>query len=454
VTFDAHQPQDFLAPPSELQVAGAPSPVAFRRLVKRGQFASGADGLDAAWRVDREIDEILEARLLHLMWALGVQAQAAREAGLALEARGWLAGLATASALGLVSYDPIALGLSGGDGLASPGEGVHTEVAAPPEQVAEAARWFLEWGRRRRRRFTVALVAPRGRLIPFDWETVLELARPPGRPVQTLSLAWVPDERVVQIPWGETQDGFPVALLPPMHLRSSGVHLVKIVPDELLGAAARRRPKGDPARAELAAAVRAADASAAWDLLASGWIPPAIAEVRPELSGLLALERPATLLELVTLVALASDEVRRAYFLERYQARRPGPGVAADSLSHKATGLSRHELPPSAGAAVAHTRGIVLFVEQVAALISWASGWDISKSFRLAVTITEPDGADLMLEGAWRAAHDRGVPQDELAAVALAVKRWAPVALSMRDSMPAAALIYELAYLRSLGPSS
>jgi hypothetical protein len=440
VSFDAHQPQDFLAPPSELPVAGAPSPVAFRRMVKRGLFQAGSETLDAAWRIDREVDEILAAKMLHLMWALAVQAQAAREAGLALEARGWLSGLATASALGLATLDPTALGLSGADGLESPVRGVHMEVAAPPGQVAQAARWFLEWGRRRRRRFTIALVAPQGRLIPFDWESVSELAEPADRPVRALSLAWVPDGRVVQIPWGETNDDFPVALLPAHHLRSSGVHLVKIVPDALLGAAVRRRPKDPAERDSLRQAVRAADDPPTWDLLGTGWIPPVLADEMPELSGLLARERPTSMVELICGVAFAQDEVRRAYFVERYQARGPassGPGGSAPD-----------DLPAGARGLVASTRGIVIFVEQVAQVISWAAGWDTGRAFRAALMAAEPDSADLLEAGAWAAARARGVGEDDVAAASLAVRRWAPLALSMRRAAPTAALVYELAFLR------
>lgn len=435
MTYRIHQPGDFLAPPAELPIAGAPSPVAFRRLVKRRLFSGRSGDLDAAWHLDAEIDQLISGRLLHLVWALGVQVEAAQDAGLVGEARGWLSGTATAAALGLVRHDPLALGLSGADGFADLDRGgaLRIELAVPPSKVGDVAAWLLEWGRTRRRRFTVALVAPGGRLLPFDWETVRELAHAAGRGPRVLELAWVPGERAVQIPWGETADGFPVALLPPVHLMSSGVHVVRIKPDELLGAAARRRPKDSQVRAELAAAVLRADDPAAYGRLSDGWMPPILLDERPELSGLLKSEKPATFEELITLVAFADDELRRDYFLERYQARRAGKVPATD------------ELPVSAQGVVEPTRGLLIFTEQIARLIALYAGWEPSRAYRLAAAMAEPEGADLAFEAAMEQGLERGYPADELRAVALAAKRWAPLALSKRQAAPRAALIYELA---------
>lgn len=443
-----HRPSDFLAPPSELPVAGAPSPAAFRRTVKRRVAAAGAPSVDAAWRVDREIDRLLAGRLLHLAWALGVQTEAAGQAGVTIQARGWLAGTAVAGALGLVGYDPVVLGLSGADGLPEkPQRAARLTVAASPENLGDAAAWFLEWGRRRRRRFTVALVAPGGRLLPFDWDDVRALAKGPsgeseagrergsGR-VRPLTLAWVPDERVVQVPWGETADGFPVALLPDEHLQSSGVHLVELVPDELLGAVARRRPAAASERGALSRAVRSADDPAAFETLAGGWVPPAAGDAVGILSELARAERPSTFEDLVVLCGFAFDEVRRGYFLERFQARRGRPADCAP------------ELPAWVGPTVEASRGVLVFEEQVAALLAVCGGLEPERAQALAGALAsgsaDPDEAAQV----WERAAQRGMEISELDQVRLAVTRWAPLALSKRDAAIKAAMIYELALLK------
>lgn len=454
MAFGIHEPADFLAPPTELDIAGAPSPAAFRHLLKLRLVSRGLGGLEAAWRIDAEVDGLLGARLVHLVWALGVRAEAARSGGLAVESRGWLAGMLTASALGLVDYDPGPLLLSGADGLAGTGleQGAHITLGVPPSAIGETATWFLAWGRRRRRRFTVALVAPSGRLLPFDWEDVRELAVARGRSPRPLTLAWVPDERVVQVPWGETADGFPVALLPETHLAHSGVHLVTLEPDPLLAAAVRRRPgpeevaaatSGERERRAGAVGVsrRAAlDDPAVFELLSSGWIPAVMAHERPMLASLCRGEQPSSFEELVTLVALAEDELRRDYFLERYQARR-----GAATLDHD-------PLPSSVASAVLGTRGLILFQEQVAALIAMASGWEAGRAFALTRALADrAEEAAAPLERVWDDALARGISPDELRAVALAVARYAPIALSRRDATPRAALICELAALRLAG---
>lgn len=404
--------------------------------------------MDAVWSVDREVDRLIAGRLLHLAWALGVQTEAAGQAGVTIQARGWLAGTAIAGALGLVPYDPLALGLSGADGLAEqPRRAARMTVAVPPEMLGDAAVWFLEWGRRRRRRFTVALVAPGGRLLPFDWDDVGALAMgpathadagrgaSPGR-VRPLTLAWVPDERVVQVPWGETADGFPVALLPGEHLQSSGVHLVELVPDALLGAVARRRPAAASERAALARAVRSADDLAVFETLAGGWAPPAAGDAAGILSELARTERPSTLEELVVLCGFAHDEVRRGYFLERYQARRGRPADPAP------------ELPAWVGPIVETSRGILLFEEQVAALLGVCGGLERERAHALARAMARGNADPAESAHAWERAVQRGMERSELDQVRLAVTRWAPVALSKREAAIKAAMVYELALLR------
>jgi hypothetical protein len=404
--------------------------------------------MDAAWRIDREIDRLLAGRLLHLAWALGVQAEAAGQAGVTIQARGWLAGTAVAGALGLVGYDPPGLGLSGADGLPErPQRASRLTVATPPEMLGDAAVWFLEWGRRRRRRFTVALVAPGGRLLPFDWDDVRALAagrsgesEPGGEPgsgrVRPLTLAWVPDERVVQVPWGETADGFPVALLPGEHLQSSGVHLIELVPDELLGAVARRRPAAASERAALVRAVRWADDPAAFETLAGGWMPPAAGDAVGVLSQLARTERPETFEDLVVLCGFAFDEVRRGYFLERYRGR---GGRPADPSP---------ELPAWVGPIVETSRGILVFEEQVAALLAVCSGLEPERAQALAGALARGSADPAESAHAWERAVERGMEHSDLDQVRLAVTRWAPLALSKREAAIKAAMIYELALLK------
>lgn len=404
--------------------------------------------MDAAWRIDREIDRLIAGRLLHLAWALGVQAEAAGQAGVTIQARGWLAGTAVAGALGLVGYDPPGLGLSGADGLPEvPRRASRLTVATPPDMVGDAAVWFLEWGRRRRRRFTIALVAPGGRLLPFDWDDVRTLTigpseeSAPGRGggaawVRPLTLAWVPDERVVQVPWGETADGFPVALLPEEHLQSSGVHLVEFAPDPLLGAVARRRPAGASERAALSRAVRSADDPGAFETLAAGWVPPACGEAVGILSELARSERPATFEELVVLCGLAFDEVRRGYFLERYEARRGRPADPGP------------ELPAWVGPIVETSRGILVFEEQVAALLAVCGGLEPERAHALAGALARGSADPGESTHAWERALERGMDRTELDQVRLAITRWAPLALSKREATVKAAMIYELALLK------
>lgn len=428
-----HSPGDFLASPTELPVAGAPSPVAFRRWAKRQLFERYPGGLDLAWRIDWEVDRLIPARLLHLMWALGVQVQAAAETGLVAQARGWCAGLTLAAAMRLADHDPVDLGLSGADGLTdlATQRGSRVRLAVPPGDVGEAAAGFLEWGRRRRRRFTVALVAPGAKLLPFDWDSVRELAVAPTGEHRELALAWVPDERAVQIPWGETADGYPVALLPGPHLRSSGVHLVTLEPEPLLAAAARRRPRDAAERTTLARRVLAGNDSSAFDRLAAGWMPPALADERPLLASLLAEERPSTLRELVTLVALADDELRREYFLERFRGRR--------GCTEPAEGL-----PGSAADLLAPTRGLIVFTEQIGALVARYAGWHSERAFQFACELGEGSGRHTLALVADRMVQ-RGLSAGEAEHLRLAIERWAPLCLGMRDAAPRASLVYELA---------
>lgn len=415
-------------------MAGAPSPVAFRRWAKRELLGRLGGGVDLAWRIDWEVDRLLPARLLHLVWALAVQVQAAEEQGLAAQVRGWAGGLALASALGLVGYDAVGLGLSGADGLTAHASrrGSRINLAVPPSQVGDLAAWFLEWGRRRRRRFIVALVAPSGRLLPFDWEPVRELAVGSAVVARGLSLAWVPGERVVQIPWGETGEGFPVALLPPPHLRSSGVHLVTLEADPLFGAAVRRRPKERSKRTALMRRVLKADDAQVYKRLAKGWIPPVLAEERPVLAGLLRDERPGSFDELVTLVAMAEDDLRRDYFLERFQGRR--------GMTRPAEGL-----PVSSEPLLASTRGLLMFREQIGALIAHYAGWDAQRAYQFASDLAGGEAGRYMLDAVIDRTVERGLAGTEARALELAIERWASLTLSRRAAAARASLIFELA---------